>query len=265
MSLPTANRALVAPAVRGSQDVRDFPHDPLALADNEVNSIDYKILKFGIIVPESAYPQVFGLDGAGVVAAVGEGTSRSTALAIRVFFQGCLGVRRSSAFQEHAALPEHLCTSCRKAKRPSDGKHLLVWGGASGLGRAVIQLASRARLHRHREPASPTHHADLLSVGAAHVFDYTLADPSPPTSAPSPATPSSTPTTPSASPPDHRKDFPNRTYERVFGSSWGEPAVGGGVFGKAKVVGGLDKVVEAQQDMMAGKVSNFKFVVRVHE
>lgn len=58
---------------------------------------------------------------------------------------------------------------------PSD-KGLLIWGGASAVGWAAIQLARAAGFNAIFTTASLRNHAALKEVGATHVFDYHADD-----------------------------------------------------------------------------------------
>ncbi|KAI9353288.1 chaperonin 10-like protein [Zopfochytrium polystomum] len=348
-SIPTANKALVAEAIRGDQVVRDFPHSPATLADNEVvvkvlsaglNPVDWKIVKYGVFVPAEAYPQVFGSDGAGVIEAVGAKVT-SHKPGDRVFFQGKVGDRRTSSFQEFAVLNEafvyplpdkvsfdegatfgvagitaavslfvHLKAPKWWAGEPAvDGTFLLVWGGATAVGHAAIQLARRAGF-TVITTASPAHHDHLKSLGASHTFDYrsptvvadilalTAANPlthaidtagaaSPETlfSTLSPTLPATLVLVASNSTADFDAalkagDAPNRRYAQAWGSSWVFPdlakefwkafvaLVEEGKYRTQKLTvaeGGLAGIVAAQKLQMEGKVSGFKYVVRVQE
>ncbi|KAI9334828.1 chaperonin 10-like protein [Zopfochytrium polystomum] len=212
-AIPAPNHALVAESLKpAAQVVRDFPHVPAAVADNEVvikihsaglNPVDWKIVKFGLFIPAEGYPQVFGCDAAGTVVAVGAGVTTHKA-GDRVFYQAKIGDRRTTAFQQYAAvdhrfvyaLPEntsfdegatfgvaaftaavslytHLKAPRWWAGEPpvAAGTFLLIWGGATAVGQAAIQLARRAG-YTVITTASPSNHAFLRSLGATHVLDY---------------------------------------------------------------------------------------------
>ncbi|KAJ5625775.1 hypothetical protein N7510_002084 [Penicillium lagena] len=49
---------------------------------------------------------------------------------------------------------------------------LLVWGGSSAVGSAIIQFAKKAGCYPIITTASPKNHAKLLSIGATECFDY---------------------------------------------------------------------------------------------
>ncbi|KAH7258866.1 uncharacterized protein BKA55DRAFT_687160 [Fusarium redolens] len=49
---------------------------------------------------------------------------------------------------------------------------IMIWGGASGVGSAAIQLARAAGLDPIITTASRNHHEALMNLGATHCFDY---------------------------------------------------------------------------------------------
>ncbi|KAJ4037772.1 hypothetical protein NW761_006228 [Fusarium oxysporum] len=49
---------------------------------------------------------------------------------------------------------------------------IMIWGGASGVGSAAIQLARAAGLDPIITTASRSHHESLMGLGATHCFDY---------------------------------------------------------------------------------------------
>ncbi|KAJ5626481.1 hypothetical protein N7528_003908 [Penicillium herquei] len=53
---------------------------------------------------------------------------------------------------------------------------ILIWGGASGVGTAAIQLAAAAGLGPILTTASPQNHEALKKLGATHCFNYRDAD-----------------------------------------------------------------------------------------
>ncbi|KAI9359970.1 chaperonin 10-like protein [Zopfochytrium polystomum] len=212
-AIPAVNRALVAEFIKSAQVVRNFPHDPAALADHEVvvkihsaglNPVDWKVLKSGLLVPAESYPHVFGCDGAGTIVAVGAAAAVTHKVGDRVFYQAKIGDRRTSAFQQYAVvdhrfvygLPENasfdegatfgVAAFTAAASLYSDlkapqwwkgeppvaaGHFLLIWGGATAVGQAAIQLAHRAG-YTVITTASPANHVSLRALGAAYTLDY---------------------------------------------------------------------------------------------
>ncbi|CAG8395817.1 unnamed protein product [Penicillium salamii] len=62
---------------------------------------------------------------------------------------------------------------------PEHGKAsgaILIWGGASGVGAAVIQLAAAAGMSPILTTASPHNHEALKELGATHCFNYRDTD-----------------------------------------------------------------------------------------
>ncbi|KAI1612609.1 chaperonin 10-like protein [Exophiala viscosa] len=59
--------------------------------------------------------------------------------------------------------------------RDATGVVILIWGGASAVGAATIQVAKAAGFGPIFTTASPKNHESLLAIGAAQVFDYNSA------------------------------------------------------------------------------------------
>ena len=59
--------------------------------------------------------------------------------------------------------------------RDATGVPILIWGGASAVGAATIQVAKAAGFGPIFTTASPKNHESLLAIGAAQVFDYSNA------------------------------------------------------------------------------------------
>lgn len=80
-SIPTTQKALFIESLKGAWVVRDTPvPTPIAgellvrVEAAGLNPLDWKIHDRGLIV--QTYPAIIGLDGAGVVVALGEGVER---------------------------------------------------------------------------------------------------------------------------------------------------------------------------------------------
>ncbi|PYH42569.1 zinc-binding alcohol dehydrogenase family protein [Aspergillus saccharolyticus JOP 1030-1] len=58
----------------------------------------------------------------------------------------------------------------------NESQPLLVWGGSSAVGSAIIQLAKKAGCHPILTSASPRNHGRLLEIGATECFDYNDPD-----------------------------------------------------------------------------------------
>jgi NADPH:quinone reductase-like Zn-dependent oxidoreductase len=173
-----------------------------------LNPIDWKRQAFGIAIP--SYPSILGSDVSGVVAAVGANVTAfqpgdrvlgsadamSTANPDHAAFQTYTIVSTAVAtklpdavgFAEGASLPTAVGTaaialfdilglpvpSARSdpAKTETETETgILVWGGASSVGSATIQLARLAGL-KVFATASPRHHDRVHSLGATAVVDY---------------------------------------------------------------------------------------------
>jgi NADPH:quinone reductase-like Zn-dependent oxidoreductase len=174
-----------------------------------LNPVDWKRQAFGIAIP--SYPSIFGSDAAGVVAAVGSSVTSlkpgdrviatadgmATGNIDRAAFQTYTLVSATSAaklpdtvtFSEGATLPTSLGTAAvalfdtlglpptsltnkgPSTGNPKQGQGLLVWGGASSTGSAVVQLARLAGLTVFAT-ASPQHHERVRALGATAVVDY---------------------------------------------------------------------------------------------
>jgi NADPH2:quinone reductase len=164
-----------------------------------VNPADTKIRQHGGIAAP-ALPAILGCDVAGVVVAIGEGVD-GFAIGDRVF--GCVGGVRGSAgtyaelvvadarllaqapeqlpLREAAALPLVVITAWEALDRlgVGEGTHLLVHGGAGGVGHVAIQLA-KARGARVATTISSPEKAEIVrGFGADEVINYreeTVAD-----------------------------------------------------------------------------------------
>jgi NADPH:quinone reductase-like Zn-dependent oxidoreductase len=63
----------------------------------------------------------------------------------------------------------------RPSAPSTEGKILLVWGGATAVGHHAVQLAARSG-YTVFATASPANHANLLALGASKCFNYKDAD-----------------------------------------------------------------------------------------
>jgi NADPH:quinone reductase len=141
-----------------------------------------------------AFPYVPGMDGAGTVAALGEGVE-GVAVGDEAFgFFGrtpgtiaefavleavdYLALRPSGLDPVHAAaLPESGITAktLLRAVGPSAGQSLLVVGATGGIGMFVVQLAAAAGVEV-LATATPAEAGYVLGLGATHALDYTSGD-----------------------------------------------------------------------------------------
>jgi NADPH:quinone reductase-like Zn-dependent oxidoreductase len=173
---------------------------PIAL-----NPIDYYQRDYGY--PTIAcYPSVLGSDIAGIVISTGSSVgsdppqpgTRVAAFAPCFFVQGApdygafkmrvlvpavnmVPLPQEMSFNEAALLPMAVLTGwsafhsigyARDTKYTAGDKQgLLVWGGASSIGSAMVQMATLMGF-RVYATASPKHHEYLKTLGASKVFDY---------------------------------------------------------------------------------------------
>jgi NADPH:quinone reductase len=170
------------------------PRDLLVqLKAASINPVDTKIRQRGPYFPNSL-PTVLGLDGAGIVAAVGPEV-RHFSVGDEVYFcSGGLGDRpgtyaeytlvderfvtlkpRSLSFTEAAAVPLVLITAWEALYdrvRLGMGQQILIHGGAGGVGHMAIQLAKLrgAEVYTTVSSEEKAHFAGLM--GADHCIYY---------------------------------------------------------------------------------------------
>ncbi|KAK4235061.1 chaperonin 10-like protein [Achaetomium macrosporum] len=178
-----------------------------------LNPIDWKRQAFGIAVP-SDRAIILGSDVAGEVVSVGSNIPSSlftpgdrvlgsadgmmSGNPDHAAFQRYTIVSATSAsklpdtlsFPEAATLPTAFGTAVialfhdlglplptgPSTSKQNEKKGILVWGGATAVGSAAIQLARLAGLTVYAT-ASPTHHARVRALGAAEAVDYRSAGP----------------------------------------------------------------------------------------
>ncbi|KAI9849290.1 MAG: hypothetical protein M1837_004749 [Sclerophora amabilis] len=174
-----------------------------------LNPIDCYQRDRGIAI--ASYPAVLGSDVAGTVIAAGSSVpadapqlgTRVAAFAPCFFVQGvpdygafqtrvlvpavnAVPLPQWISFNEASLLPMAVVTAWAgcytlgvprdTAYGPADKKGILIWGGASSIGSAAVQLA-RSMGFRIYVTASEKHHAYLKGLGATKVFDYRSGDP----------------------------------------------------------------------------------------
>jgi NADPH:quinone reductase-like Zn-dependent oxidoreductase len=165
------------------------------MAAAALNPFDLKLLTGAMkgAVP-ATFPYVPGMDGAGTVAALGEGvqgvavgdevlgffgrTPGTIAEYAVVDAKDYLALRPAGLDAVHAAaLPESGVTAktLLRAVEPSPGQSLLVVGATGGIGMFVVQLA-RAAGAEVLATASSADRSYVLSLGATHALDYTAED-----------------------------------------------------------------------------------------
>lgn len=175
---------------------RPAGHDLLvAVHAVSVNPVDTKV-RAGITTAQEP-PRILGWDAAGVVEAVGEAVTLFQP-GDRVYYAGDIGRPGSNAthqlvderiagsmpvtldFPEAAALPlttitawEALFARLRVDARADAGRHLLIIGGAGGVGSIAIQLAKQvAGLEVTATASRPASRAWCLGLGADRVVDH---------------------------------------------------------------------------------------------
>ena len=174
------------------------------------NPVDWKIQDYGIFV--SNYPAVLGSDVAGIVVAVGPSVTHFAPGDRVIGFAAVINndnadhgawqtytlLREISAsklptnmtFEQGSVFPMAMATAAMAlfvtldipqtlaqgesaVEKPSSA--LLVWGAASSVGSAAVQLA-RSMGFTVFATASAQHHGWLKELGAAEVFDYRDVD-----------------------------------------------------------------------------------------
>ncbi|GKT82557.1 zinc-binding dehydrogenase family superfamily [Colletotrichum tofieldiae] len=196
-----------------SLEVKEAPYTPPAASEIlirnhavAVNPVEPALQSLGPdLFPWVTYPQIFGNDIAGEVVEVGPGVDafkpgdRVVAHALNLInnktseggFQLYTIVSDFMAAPIPTASPMSRppCSPGRVNRlddqlalelptvpaRPSTGKTVLIWGGASSVGCSAIQLAV-ASGYEVVTVASPKNFDLLKKLGAAEVFDYNAAD-----------------------------------------------------------------------------------------
>jgi NADPH:quinone reductase-like Zn-dependent oxidoreductase len=173
-----------------------------------LNPVDWAQREFGAMVTQ--YPTVLGSDVAGIVISTGSSIASShlkpgdrvVAFASGYFHNsdpdyGAFQKRvivpvekvfllpESIGFNEGTLLPMGVSTAwsgfysigiVRDTQfKPEEKKGIVVWGGASSIGSAAIQVAKSMGFVVYTT-ASPSHHEYLKTLGAARVFDYKNED-----------------------------------------------------------------------------------------
>lgn len=174
------------------------PHDLLVRVKAvSVNPVDTKVRRFRL-PQHSETPRILGYDGAGVVEAVGNAASLFK-VGDRVYFAGditrdgsnaelvavderiCAAMPKSLDFAQAAALPLTTLTAWEAmhdrmglplAAEENAGRHILIIGGAGGVGSIAIQLAKRAGLIVIATASRPETAQWCRELGADHVADH---------------------------------------------------------------------------------------------
>jgi NADPH:quinone reductase-like Zn-dependent oxidoreductase len=169
-----------------------------------LNPIDHYQRDFGFAI--ASYPAVVGSDIAGIVLSAGSSVAddapkpgtRVAAFAPCFYMQGApdygalqtrvlvpavnvVPLPHGMSFNAASLLPMAVATAWagwysiglprETAYTVSDKKGMLVWGGASSIGSAAVQVAKLMGF-RVYSTASEKHHAYIKSLGASRMFDY---------------------------------------------------------------------------------------------
>ncbi|MCJ1264615.1 hypothetical protein MMC22_004489 [Lobaria immixta] len=169
-----------------------------------LNPVDHYMRDHGMFV--SSYPAVLGSDIAGVVVSAGSSGpsnelkpgTRIAAFATAFYKQGApdygalqsrvlvpaenvVPLPQGISFNEATLLPMAVTTAWAgwytvglprdTAYTAADKKGMLVWGGASSIGSAAVQIAKLMGFSVY-VTASAKHHEYLKTLGATKVFDY---------------------------------------------------------------------------------------------
>jgi len=169
-----------------------------------LNPIDVYQHAMGIFI--AGYPAVLGSDVAGIVVSAGSSVpadapkpgTRVAAFAPCFYQQGnpnygafqtrvlvpaenAVELPQKISFNEGSLLPMSTGTAWAAwytigVKRdtsytPADKKGMLIWGGASSVGSAAVQIASKMGFSVY-VTASEKHHGYMKTLGATRVFDY---------------------------------------------------------------------------------------------
>ncbi|VUC34028.1 unnamed protein product [Clonostachys rosea] len=215
MPVPSTFKAAFVPGVGEAPSVSERSLAPLnpgeiavKITATAINPVDWKIRDYGFFIKE--WPTILGTDGAGEVVALGPETSRF-AIGDRVFFQGILGNKDSSTFQQYSKIPEALASKTPQnitdeeaagisvttvcdtvgfydktgqglaapwdegGDKVGNGKAVVVLGGSSSVGQYAIQLARLSGFDRIVTNSSPAHHEFLKKLGAHVVLDRSKA------------------------------------------------------------------------------------------
>ena len=169
-----------------------------------INPVDWKIQDYGAFIEK--FPVILGEDIAGEVAAVGEGVTdfkvgqrvlayplglatkkesdngfqlyttvlaaATTALPDAISYEAACGLPLALSTAAHGLYGKDFLKLPLPSNSPKKtGKTLLVWGGSSAVGAAVIQLAVASGFEVITT-ASEKNHDFVQSLGASKVYDY---------------------------------------------------------------------------------------------
>ncbi|PQE31231.1 Zinc-binding alcohol dehydrogenase domain-containing cipB protein [Rutstroemia sp. NJR-2017a WRK4] len=206
---PAPNLAAVIKTARATitPEVRPIPKpeaDEIVVRNYAIagNPADWKLQSAVSFITQ--YPTILGSDGCGIVHAVGSSVTkfkpgdRVTGFADVIISSkidhgawqtytvlheiATLKIPESMSFEEGSTFPMAYATAAfaffvnLQLPRPTgpvekSDKAMLIWGGASAVGSASIQLAKHLG-YTVFATASPQHHQYLKSLGASALFDY---------------------------------------------------------------------------------------------
>ncbi|KAH8704868.1 chaperonin 10-like protein [Talaromyces proteolyticus] len=214
-SSPSNHAAWLVAAKATPFEIKPAPYTPpgegqvvIKTAAVAINPIDWKIQERAFFPLN--YPTILGEDVAGEIFELGPGVDRfmkgDRVLAHALSFVSNLHydsafqeyvvvsarlvspIPSAMSFEEAAGIPlalstaaaglfqkEHLALHYPSVNPTLTGKTLLIWGGASSVGSAGIQLAVSAG-YEVVTTASPKNFDYVKSLGAAQVFDYNAED-----------------------------------------------------------------------------------------
>ncbi|WP_426449553.1 zinc-binding dehydrogenase [Paenibacillus sp. S-38] len=159
-----------------------------------LNPVDYKVAANGH--PDWVYPFVPGVDGAGIVDAVGDGVTEwkpgdraayhGSFTKPGTFAEYAVTTAHTAAripeeltFEEAAAFPCAGLTAYQALRRKmnlQEGQSVLIHAGAGGVGGYAIQLAKVFGASKILATASPANFDYVRGLGADEVIDYNTED-----------------------------------------------------------------------------------------
>ena len=198
-------KAVAISAFRATPAVIDLPKPQLRpgtllirVSAAGMNPFDWKMID-GILdghMPHQ-FPMIIGVDGAGVVEAVGEGVTRFKA-GDKIFGQFIHSPIGEGSYAEYAIVPEKAAISHAPSSIPLEiaaavptsgmtaqqllehaglqkGQTLLIVGATGGVGSFAVQMAAAAGLNVIATAGSAAAAARILELGATAVIDYKKA------------------------------------------------------------------------------------------
>jgi NADPH:quinone reductase-like Zn-dependent oxidoreductase len=198
-------KAVAISAFRATPAITDLPKPQLRpgmllirVSAAGMNPFDWKMID-GILdghMPHQ-FPMIVGVDGAGVVEAVGEGVTRFKA-GDKIFGQFIHSPIGEGSYAEYAIVPEKAAISYAPSSIPLEtaaavptsgmtaqqllehaglqkGQTLLIVGATGGVGSFAVQMAAAAGLNIIATAGSASAAARIQALGATVVIDYKKA------------------------------------------------------------------------------------------